>query len=77
MERWEEGGRIKDGEIGDMEDEGIRGRWRDRRQKDGKNGGEMERWRGGKWRDGKMEGWKTNQRERAGWKIEGWGKMGG
>lgn len=28
MERWEGGGRMKDGETGDVEDEGMRGRWR-------------------------------------------------
>lgn len=63
MEGWEEGGRIKGGETGDMEDEGMRGRWGDWRKKDGRMGKMEEKWRrSGKWRDGKMKRRKTEIR---------------
>lgn len=63
MERWEEGGRIKDGETGDLEDEGMKRMWRGWRQKDGRMGEMEEKWRGrgvenegmGRWRKGRLK----------------------
>lgn len=79
MERWEEGGRIKDGETGDLEDEGVRGRWRGRRME---GWGKWRRNRGvenegmGRWRDGILKSEGNSRMEDRGmgerWKDKRW-----